>query len=120
VLAHKCLDPISAKPAISEQHCSRFQRRRQGEDKTVVVRFVSGQRETNGKPVGIDDCMNLARQPASRPAHQLFTITGDAGSMLVHSHNGPINHLQGWIMACGRRIHKLIHKPALRQRTKRL
>ena len=86
MLAHKCPDPISVKPAISEQHCSRFQRRQQREDKTVVVRFAGGQRETDRQPTGIDDRMNPGRQSAARPAHQLFNITSDAGSMLVHSH----------------------------------
>ncbi len=72
------------------------------------MRFASGQRETNRQATGIDDCMNLGRQSASRPAHQLFTITSDAGSVLMHAHNGRINHLHGRIMACGQRIHKLV------------
>jgi hypothetical protein len=92
VLAHKCPDPISVKPAISEQHCSRFQGRQQGEHKTVVVRFASGQCEANRQPTGIDDRMNLGRQSAARPTHQLFAITSDAGSMLMYAHNGRINH----------------------------
>jgi len=61
-------------------------RRQQREDKTVVVRFAGGQRETDRQPTGIDDRMNPGRQSAARPAHQLFNITSDAGSMLVHSH----------------------------------
>jgi hypothetical protein len=79
------------------------------------VRFARGQRETNRQPTGIDDCMNLSRQSAARPAHQLFTITGDAGSVLVHAHNGRINDLHGRIVACGKCIHKLIpyDSPAL-------
>ena len=47
VLADKCPDPISVKPTITEQHCSRFQGRHQGGNKTVVVCLASGQRETD-------------------------------------------------------------------------
>jgi len=38
------------------------------------VRLASGQRETDRQPTGIDDCMNLGRQSASRPAHQFIWI----------------------------------------------
>ena len=78
-------DAIGVKSAISEQHCSRFQAGQQREDKTVVVRLVSGQRDTNRQPTGIDDCVNLGRQSTSRPADQLFTVTSDAGSVLMHA-----------------------------------
>jgi hypothetical protein len=85
VLANKCSDPIGVKSSIREQHGSRFQTGQQGEDKTIVVCFASGQREADRQPTGIDDCMNLGRQSASRPAHQLFTVGRDAGSVLVHT-----------------------------------
>jgi hypothetical protein len=39
--------------------------------------------EANRQPTGIDDCMNLGRQSTSRPADQLFSVTSDAGSVLV-------------------------------------
>jgi hypothetical protein len=93
VLADKCSDPIGVKSTISEQHGSRFQARQQAHDKTVVVRLASGQRDTNRQATGIDDRVNLGRQPASRPAHQLFTVSSDAGSVLMHTHaqGGTIN-----------------------------
>jgi len=47
MLADKRSDPICVIPTISEQHCSRFKTDQQGEDKTIVVRFASSQRETN-------------------------------------------------------------------------
>ena len=71
----------------------RFQRRQQGEDKTVVVRLASCQRETNRQPTGIDNCMNLGRQSASRPAHQLLTVGCDARAVMVHADDRRINHL---------------------------
>jgi hypothetical protein len=74
----------------------------------VIVRLASGQRETDRQPTGIDECMNFGRQSASRPAHQLFTVASGAGSVLVHSDDGGINHLHDCIMACGQRIQKLV------------
>jgi hypothetical protein len=74
MLVDKYSDPIGVKSTIRKQHGSRFRAGQQGEDKTVIVRLASDQRETNRQPTGIDDCMNLGRQSASRPTHQLFTI----------------------------------------------
>jgi hypothetical protein len=68
-LSDESSDPIGVKSTVSEQHCSRFQAGQQREDKTVVMRLASGQRDTNRQPTGIDDRMNLGRQSASRPAH---------------------------------------------------
>jgi hypothetical protein len=34
--------------------------------------------------IGVHDSMDLARQPASRPSHVLFSVVRDAGFMLVH------------------------------------
>jgi hypothetical protein len=65
VLADKCPDPIRIKSSIREQHGSRFQAGQQGEDKMVVVRLASGQRETDRQPTGIDDRMHLGRQFAA-------------------------------------------------------
>ena len=45
----------------------------------IHLRFASGQRETKRQPTGIDDRMDFGCQSAARPAHQLFTITSDAG-----------------------------------------
>ena len=42
---------------------------------------------------------------ASRPTHQLLTVPSDAGSMLVHAHNGRIDHLHGRLMVGGQCIH---------------
>jgi len=50
VLAHKRSYPIRIKSSIREQHGSQFQTGQQVEDKTVVVRLASGQRET-GNPL---------------------------------------------------------------------
>jgi hypothetical protein len=120
ILAHKCSDPISVKSTIGKQHRSRSQAGQQIENKAVVVRLASGQRETDRQPTGIDDCMNLGRQSASRPAHQLFTVTGNAGSV-------PCARTMGVSIICTAAAWPAVnafiscsHTPALRQRTKRL
>ena len=89
-LSDESSDPIGVNSTISEQHRSRFQVGQQREDKTVVMRLAWSARHEQ-EPTGIDDGVNLGRQSASRPAHQLFTVRSDAGSMLMHAHNGCIN-----------------------------
>jgi hypothetical protein len=89
---------------------------------------------------GIDDAFaqSEARQlaapwfkdPASRPATMrwsrtlaiLMIVVRDTGPLLVHAHNGGINHLHRRVMTGSQRIHDLIwsQTPACRQRTKRL
>jgi hypothetical protein len=49
-----------------------------------VVSLAGGQHETHRQSLGIDDCMNLARQSASRPAHRLLSVACNAGPVLVH------------------------------------
>src|SRR5438477_11557777 len=98
----------ASNPRSASSNCSRFQCRQQGEDKAVVVRLAGSQCKSDRQPAGIDDCVYLGRQSATRPAHQLFTIASDASSMLMHADDGPINHLHGCIMACGQRIHELV------------
>jgi hypothetical protein len=61
-----------------------------------------------GSPLVSTTALNLGRQSAARPAHQLFTVASNAGSVLVHAHDGGINHLHGRIMACGQCVHKLV------------
>jgi hypothetical protein len=39
----------------------------------------------NRQAVGIDHCMNLAGQAASRPAHGLFCVPRDTGTVLMHA-----------------------------------
>src|SRR5207302_10298728 len=69
---------------------------------------AGSQCKSDRQPAGIDDCVYLGRQSATRPAHQLFTIASDTSSMLMHADDGRINHLHGCIMACGQRIHELV------------
>jgi hypothetical protein len=49
--------------------------------------------------------VNLACQAASRPAHILLIVISDAGSVLVHAHNGSIDHPHRRVMTGGQRIH---------------
>ena len=37
--------------------------------------------------IGVHNGVNFARESASRTAHVLFSIVGDAGSLLVHANN---------------------------------
>lgn len=56
-------------------------------------------------PVGVYDRVNLACQAATRSAHILLVVISDAGSVLVHAHNGSIDHLHRRVMTGGQRIH---------------
>jgi hypothetical protein len=58
--------------------------------------------------------MNLATQPASRPAHGLFLVAGDAGGVLMNAHNGRVNHLHEVKEKAGRRTRHAL-RAALQQ-----
>src|ERR1035438_232448 len=55
--------------------------------------------------IGVDDRVNLARQPALPTAHILMGIVRDTGPVLVYAHNGGIDHLYRRIVTSGQRIH---------------
>jgi hypothetical protein len=65
------------------------------------VRFPRSQGKADGQPRYIDDDMNFARESTSRPAHQLFFVACNTAPMLVHTHNGRIDHLHGCVMSAG-------------------
>jgi hypothetical protein len=46
-----------------------------------------------------------ARQAPSRAAHILLIVVRDAGSVLVHAHDGGIDHLHRRVMTGGQRFH---------------
>ncbi len=70
--------------------------------------------------IGIRHCVNLARQAPSRAPHLLVIVVRDAGSVLVHAHDGGIDHLHRRVMTGGQCIHDPVPYASLRQRTKRL
>jgi CheY-like chemotaxis protein len=82
-----------------------FQAGQQREYEAVVVRLAGGQREPYWQSVGINDCMNLARHSASRPAHQLFCVACNAGSVLMNPDNGRVDHLHCRVMFDGQCVH---------------
>jgi hypothetical protein len=65
------------------------------------------------KAIGDYDSVNLARKPASRLAHVLFYVARDAGSMLVHAHDGCIDHLHRAIVSDGQCFHDLVPDASL-------
>jgi hypothetical protein len=83
---------------INQNSGSRLQARQQLICKPIVVRFASRQAEANRQAVGIDNCMNLAGQAPSRPAHGLFCVPRDTGTVLMHADNRRIDHLHGCVM----------------------
>ena len=75
--------------------------------------FAGCEAKLHRQAIGVHDCVNLARQPASRPAHVLFSVARDAGSMLVYTHDGGINHLHRAIVGGGQRFHDLVPDASL-------
>jgi hypothetical protein len=58
--------------------------------------------------IGVHDRVNLAGQASSRATHILTIVVRDAGSVLVHSDYGGVNHLHRRVMTGGKRIHDLV------------
>lgn len=66
--------------------------------------------------------VNLARQSASRPSHQLFLVVCDTGPVLVYADDGCGDDLHRRIVVAWSALNAFMirsHTPALRQRTKR-
>jgi hypothetical protein len=89
-LSDESSDPIGVNSTISEQHRSRFQVGQQREDKTVVMRLAWSARHEQvahwyRRPRESWSSIRLATGPS------VVHCRSDAGSMLMHAHNGCIN-----------------------------
>jgi hypothetical protein len=64
--------------------------------------------------------VNLDRQASSRATHVLVIVVRDTGSVLMHAHDGGIDHLHRGVVTGSQRIHDLVPDASRRHRTKRL
>jgi hypothetical protein len=69
---------------------------------------------------GVHHRVNLAVSPPLRATDILAIVVRDRGSVLIHAHDGGIDHLHRRIMTGGQRIMISSQTPARRHRTKRL
>ena len=67
--------------------------------------FARCKSQTDRQPVCVHHCMNFAGQSASRATYRLASVSSDAGSVLMHAHDGRVDHLDGRIMSDGKRVH---------------
>jgi hypothetical protein len=113
LLAGKLPDPVRVVAAIREQH--RFGKQGAEESRTqpAIMRFTGRESEMNRQAIGVHHRMNLAGQAASRAAHVLMIVIRDAGPVLVHAHDGGINHLHRRVMTGGKRIHDVVADASL-------
>jgi len=52
--------------------------------------------------------VNLARQASSRATHVLVIVVRDTGSVLMHAHDGGIDHLHRRVVTGSLRFHDLV------------
>ena len=45
--------------------------------------------------------VDFGGEPTARPTHLLGSVAGDAGSVLVHTHDGGVDHLRRRVLCCG-------------------
>lgn len=76
--------------------------------------------EMDRQAIGVHDSVNFARQPPSRATPILVIVVRDTGSVLVHAHDGSIDHLHRRIMTGSKRSMIWSQMPACLHRTKRL
>ena len=62
----------------------------------------------HGQAIGVHHRVNFAGQAPSRATHILVIVVRDAGSVLVHAHDGGIDHLHRRVMTGGQRTHDLV------------
>jgi len=58
--------------------------------------------------IGVHDRVNLARQASSRATHVLVIVVRDTGSVLMHAHDGGIDHLHRRVVTGSLRFHDLV------------
>ena len=58
--------------------------------------------------IGVHNGVNLAGEASSRATHSLVIVVRDTRSVLVHAHDGGIDHLHRRVMTGGQRIHDLV------------
>src|SRR5665647_2880660 len=57
------------------------------------MRLAGCQREMDRQAIGVQHCVNLAGQAASRTTHILMIVVCDTSSVLMHTHDGGIHDL---------------------------
>ena len=75
--------------------------------------FAGWEAQLKRRASGVHDSLNLAGKAASRPARVFFSVPRDTGSVLVHTHDGGINHLHRRVTAGGQRIHDAVPDASL-------
>jgi hypothetical protein len=66
---------------------------REKRTKSIVMRFTGREGEMDRQAIGVHDRVNLARQACSRATHISVLVVRDTGSVLVHAHDGGIDHM---------------------------
>src|SRR5262249_5220049 len=97
-------DPVRIIATVGEQHCARFQAGKEFAYESVVVRLARCECDPHRQAISVDYHMYLAGKAATRPAHGLPTVAGDASGVLVNADNRGVDHLNGSIMSsskCG-------------------
>src|SRR5205823_15080071 len=72
------------------------------------MRLAGREGEMDRQAIGVHDRVNLARQASSRATHVLVIVVSDTGSVLMHAHNGGIDHLHRHVATRSKRIHDLV------------
>ena len=67
----------------------------------------------DGQAIGVHHRVNLAGQATPRATHILMIVARDTGTVLVHAHDGSIDHLHRRIMTSGQRVHDLVPDASL-------
>ena len=77
------------------------------------MRLAGREGEMDRQAIGVHDRVNLARQASSRATHVLVIVVRDTGSVLMHAHDGGIDHLHRPVVTVSQRIHDLVPDPSL-------
>ena len=72
------------------------------------MRLAGRESEMDWQTIGVHDRVYLAGQTSSRATHILMIVVRDTGSVLVHAHDGGIDHLHRRVMTGSQRIHDLV------------
>ncbi|MCP1970809.1 hypothetical protein J2R87_004549 [Bradyrhizobium elkanii] len=70
----------------------------------IVMRRTRRESDMERQAIGVHHCVNLVRQATSRAIHILVIVVRNTGFVLVHAHDGSIDHLHRRTMTGGQPI----------------
>jgi hypothetical protein len=105
-LSNKRPDPVRVTATVRQQQGLRTKSAQEPRAEAVVVCLAGREAKLHRQALAVYDSVDFGAEPTAPPPHLLGSVAGDAGSMLVHTHDRGVYHLSGRIMGGTEPDHK--------------